>query len=176
MIRVPLIIKPPHSRDKQKVAEGQVRNIDIMPTIVDYCGLKAPQECDGQSLRPCIEGGATPHLPSITETHGTRDFHLLAFRQGGHKVIYDFIQDRVWLYDLVTDPSETKNLLPDSAAIEPAPEERSSPGRQKEQLMRTDLLHLLSLRQMSDLALTAEDLGEIDEKTKAQLKALGYVY
>ena len=43
-------------------------------------------------------------------------------------------------------------------------------------------LRALALRLMieqthwSDLALTERDLGEIDQKTKEQLKALGYVY
>ena len=176
MIRVPLIIKPPHSRDTGKVVWGQVRNIDIMPTILDYCGLQIPQECNGQSLRPFIESQAVPDLPGITETHGTRNFHLLAFRHQGHKVIYDFIKDKIWLYDLGTDPEESTSLLPESATIEPASERASAPARQKEQQMRRELLDLLSLRQMPDLRLTEKDLGEIDPKTKEQLKALGYVY
>jgi arylsulfatase A-like enzyme len=176
MARVPLIIKPPHSRDKNKAVWGQVRNIDIMPTILDYCGLKSPQECDGQSLRPYIEGDATPDLPSVTETRGAVRFYLVAYRHGGRKLIYDLDHKRAWLYDLQKDPAERNSLLPDSAAIEPGPEETSSPGRKIEQQMRRELLDLLSLQRLADLRPTEKDLEKLDEKTKDRLRALGYVY
>jgi arylsulfatase A-like enzyme len=176
MARVPLIIKPPHSRDKNKVVWGQVRNIDIMPTILDYCGLAVPTECNGQSLRPFIEDTVSPDLPAITETHGGKHRHLVAFRHQNHKLIYDLKNDKAWLYDLQTDPGEKNSLLPEAAPMQPAPEENLSPARQKEQAMRQELLNLLGLKQLAGLAVTEKGLKEIDEKTKDQLKALGYVY
>ena len=176
MARVPLIIKPPRSRDRNKVVCGQVRNIDIMPTILDYCSLEVPQECNGQSLRPYIEGDVSPDLPSITETHVGKHRHLVAFHHQNHKLIYDLTNDEVWLYDLETDPGEKNNLLPKTATIEPTPEENPSPARQKEQAMRQELLDLLDLKQLAALTVTEKGLKEIDEKTKDQLKALGYVY
>jgi arylsulfatase len=178
MARVPLIIKPPHSRNRKKRIPGSVRNIDIMPTILDYCGFKAPKDCHGQSLRPFIEGDATPNLPGITETHrGTgMKFHLMAIRHQDHKLIYDLAYDRAWLYNLRADPRERNSLLPEAATIEPSLEEAQEPARQQEQQMRKELMDLLSLRQLADLTLTGEDLPEIDQKTREQLKALGYVY
>ena len=176
MARVPLIIKPLHSKKKKKVVRGQVRNIDIMPTILDYCSLEVPQECNGQSLRPYIEGDVSPDLASITETHVAKLMHLLGFRHRNHKLIYDLTNDEVWLYDLETDPGEKNNLLPKAATMKPAAEESSSPARQKEQELRQELLDLLGLKRLIDITLTGIDLKEIDEKTKEQLKALGYVY
>jgi arylsulfatase len=176
MARIPLIIKPPYSRNTNKVVWGQVRNIDVVPTILNYCGLETPKECNGQSLRPFIEGEATPDLPCLTETTVGRKTHLVAFRFGGHKLIYGLDHDRVWLFDLHKDPAERNSLLHDSAAIESGPDEASSAGRKIEQQMRRDLLDLLNLQQLSELGLSEEQLREIDAKTKERLKALGYVY
>ncbi|MCK4271240.1 sulfatase-like hydrolase/transferase, partial [bacterium] len=178
MVRVPIIIKPPHSRNKKKKIHGQVRNIDIMPTVLDYCGLEAPEDCDGQSLRSFIEGDAPPNLPGISETHRgtTMKFHLLALRHQGHKLIYDLANDRVELYDLRTDPRERNSLLPESATIDQTPEKALDAAWEKEQQMRQALLDLLNIKQLADLTVTEKDLKEIDEQTKEQLKALGYVY
>jgi len=178
--RVPLIIKPPYSRNKNKVVQDQVRNIDILPTVLDYCGLKTPEDCNGQTLRPLIETDSSPDLPSITETyagkHPTRRLLMAALRHQGHKLIYDLGEERVLLYDLRVDPREKKNLLPEAATIEPIPGEAQDPARQKEQQMRAELLDLLRLQRISDLASAEENLEEIDEKTREQLKALGYIY
>lgn len=176
MARVPLIIKPPHARNKNKVVWGQVRNIDIMPTVLDYCDLQVPEECDGHSLRPFIEGDTSPNLPSITETYMGKLNYLVAFRHGGHKLIYDMSNDQAWLYDLASDPGERNSLLSHTAGIEPAPEEAKDPARQKEQQMRRELVDLLHLKQLADLKVRGKDLKEIDQKTREQLKALGYVY
>jgi arylsulfatase A-like enzyme len=176
MARVPLIIKPPRSRNKNKVVWGQVRNLDIMPTVLDYCGLKVPAECDGHSLRPFIEGDASPNLPSITETYMGRANYLVAFRHKGQKLVYDMNDDRVLLFDLGSDPAERNNLLSATATIEPTPGEAEDPARQKEQQMRQELLDLLNLKQLARLKVWGKKLKEIDEKTKEQLKALGYLY
>ena len=176
MARVPLIIKPPRWRNTNKVVWGQVRNLDIMPTVLDYCGLEVPKECDGQSLRPFIEGDASPNLPSITETYMGKLNYLVAFRHADWKLIYDMSNDRAWLYDLGSDPRERKSLLSPTAGIEPAPEEAEDPARQKEQQMRRELMDLLNLKLLAELKVRGKSLKEIDEKTREQLKALGYVY
>ncbi len=174
-LKVPLVIKLPGPGEGGRVIGGQVRNVDIMPTLLDGCGLPVPEACNGRSLYPFIEGDAVPELPSVTETH-YRNVHLLTYRHLGDKIIYDLGQDRAWLYDLKTDPDERMNLLSESAAIEPAAEEMTEPGRRREQRMRTELLALFGVPLMTDLLMTEKDIKEIDTDTKERLKALGYVY
>jgi len=174
-LKVPLVIKPPASLNGVRTVTGQVRNLDIMPTVLEACGWPAPEACNGRSLLPFMDSGATPQLPSVTETH-YRDVHLLAYRHQGEKVIYDLGRDRAWLYDLHQDPGERNSLLGEEAAIEPAADERDHPGRRREARLRRDLLTLLDVPSMADLFMTDQDIKEIDADTKQRLKALGYVY
>jgi hypothetical protein len=127
-------------------------------------------------LRPFIEGDVSPNLPSITETYTGGRRHKVAFRHGGQKLIYDMSNDRAWLYDLGSDPGERNSLLSATATIEPTSGEAEDPARQKEQQMRQELLDLLNLEQLAELKMRGKDLLDIDEKTREQLKALGYVY
>jgi arylsulfatase len=175
VLKVPLVIKQPVSRNRGRTIVGQVRNLDIMPTVLQICGLSGPEDCDGRSLVPFLQGKDSPELPSVTETH-YRDVHLLAYRHQNEKVIYDLGRDHAWLYDLRQDPGERNDLLPDTVSVEPSPEERDHPGRLREQRLRRDLLALLDLQQMSELYMTDKDIKEIDAETRQRLKALGYVY
>jgi arylsulfatase A-like enzyme len=147
-----------------------------VPTILDYCGLAVPGECNGQSLRPFIEGLAVPNLPSITETNLGREGQLIALRDQNHKLIYNLSHDRVWLYDLNADPGEKKSLLPDSTAGQTTSEPASSPAVQLERDLRVTMLGLLKSDRLADLALGQEDLKPMDAETRERLKALGYVY
>jgi len=176
MCLVPLIVKPPRSRERNKEVRGVVRNIDVVPTILDYCGLEAPAAWDGQSLRPFIETDRTPGLPGVTETQVGKKSHLMALRHAGHKLIYDVQSDKVWLYDLQADPGETTSILPDSTlagldTTEARPEARALEGE-----LRGVLLETLRVQDLDGLRPTTKDLGPIDDHTKERLKALGYVY
>ena len=176
MCRVPLIIKPPRARDLNKQVWGVVRNIDVVSTIVDYCGLAAPAAWDGMSLRPFIETDRSPDLPGVTETQVGIRSHLMALRQGGYKLIYDVRNDKVWLYDLEVDPGETNSILPDSTLAGLDSTEIDQEVRAIERKLREDFLETLRAQDLVDLRPTLKQLGPIDRQTKERLKALGYVY
>ena len=64
--RIPLIIKLPKVRDKNKVVSHPVSLIDIFPTLQDICNLKGiitkdkkPYKADGFSLKPFLENPNT---------------------------------------------------------------------------------------------------------------------
>jgi arylsulfatase A-like enzyme len=166
-VRVPLVIKPPKSLAEGKAVDGPVRNIDIMPTVLDYCGIPLPADIQGQSLRSYIETGRRPYLATCIETHRLHtQTHLLGYRDGQDKLIYNLSNGGVELYHLATDPAERQNLLLDDAARE---------TRDMQDHLEQTLLDMLGVK-----ALVALKLGDsprlIDPETREQLKALGYIY
>jgi arylsulfatase A-like enzyme len=165
-VRVPCIIKPPHARTPGQVNPGLVRNMDIMPTILDYCGIAIPEDIQGQSLRPFIASGRSPHLPSCLETHSAqRHQHLMAYRTKDHKLIYQLPPTAAELYNLRADPEERNNLL------ETAGSDRTT--TQLEDTLRADLLAALGASSLMELE--PESASPMDPQTREQLKALGYI-
>jgi arylsulfatase A-like enzyme len=110
-IRVPLIIKPPRSLSSPRMIETTVRNLDIMTTVLDYCRRPIPEELNGRSLRPGIEGHRMDDLPAAMESNTPeKGIHLAGYRSGGYKVIYR-LGEPPELYHLLQDPGERVNLL-----------------------------------------------------------------
>ena len=76
--------------------EETVRNLDVMPTLLDFSGLAPPEGIQGQSLAPLIAGapGWTP-LPAVTEKaahpegeHPT-EFESYGLISDGWKIIHN---------------------------------------------------------------------------------------
>lgn len=110
--RVPFLISwpgrlPAGKQDTTHLVSG----IDIMPTICDYAGVKAPAEMTGRSVRPLIEGKQIPWREFVAaEVAGNGRM----IRTPSHKYIA-YADDPVeQLFDMRTDTGETKNLAPDS--------------------------------------------------------------
>ena len=70
LIRVPLILAGPGV--SQAVVDEQVRHVDLFPTLADLCGLDIPNEVDGRSLRPLIDGGSLSDEPAYLEAVGVK--------------------------------------------------------------------------------------------------------
>ncbi|HVF54444.1 MAG TPA: sulfatase [Actinomycetota bacterium] len=70
LVRVPLIITGP-GVPHIKVDE-QVRHVDLFPTLADLCGVEIPEQIDGRSLRPLIEGHDLPAEPAYMEAVGVK--------------------------------------------------------------------------------------------------------
>lgn len=104
---------------KGKRVKGQVRTVDIVPTILDLCGIEPPKKAkfDGVSLLPFIKTGKSEGLVAYIE-------HLQEDRQfgcqqalctGRYKFIRSLTTGAEELYDLKYDPEEYINLLNSSA-------------------------------------------------------------
>ncbi|MGI8773671.1 MAG: sulfatase [Actinomycetota bacterium] len=70
LVRVPLIISGPGV--SQATVEDQIRHVDLYPTLADLCGVALPNEVDGRSVRPLIEGGSLPEEPAYMEAVGVK--------------------------------------------------------------------------------------------------------
>ena len=54
--RVPLIIRwPDMAGSAGRTIDAFTENVDVLPTLVDVCGGRAPDFCDGASLRPFLD-------------------------------------------------------------------------------------------------------------------------
>ena len=109
-IRLPLIISPPGGASGLR---GQLcSHIDIMPTLLDYAGLAAPEQVQGTSLRPTIDDPRAPGPAEVfSEYSGNAalDVYQRAVMTERHKYIWN-MGGFEELYDLEQDPWETTNL------------------------------------------------------------------
>ncbi|MBI4876272.1 MAG: sulfatase-like hydrolase/transferase, partial [Acidobacteria bacterium] len=59
LVRIPLCVRFPGRIKAGTVVRNPVSQVDFMPTILDYLGLRIPEKIHGRSLRPLIEGRPT---------------------------------------------------------------------------------------------------------------------
>jgi arylsulfatase A-like enzyme len=172
-LHVPLAISAPGLLPSGARVAQMVELIDVLPTLLSLLGVAgdaAPEEQHGHSLVSYLErpdaGGAGK--PAFSE-YGSAPIHTVV--QGGWKLVHNptgfapvCIQDappghypigREELYDLSRDPEEKTNL----AAARPAKVAELS------SLIRQRFAGLKSRAQEQD----------VDEETRKQLEALGYV-
>jgi arylsulfatase A-like enzyme len=114
LIHVPLVIRLPDQK-AGKVVRDQVSSIDVMPTIVDLLDLKLPENARGQlrgaSLVPAMKGQKV-----AKDVYFETDYRLFTYKRGiqtvdGWKLIYTMENKGRELYNIKTDPGETKNLV-----------------------------------------------------------------
>jgi arylsulfatase A-like enzyme len=111
--RVPLLFSwPGHISQNITDTAHPVSGLDIMPTLCDYAGIKPPENIRGRSLRPILEGRSLPAdnfiVSEVSRNTGrmvrTRSFKYITYKD-------DSVEQ---LFDMRTDPGETKNLLASS--------------------------------------------------------------
>ena len=119
-LRVPLIVRWPGHVPAGKVVDDPVINTDWVPTLLEAAGLAVPPGLDGVSLAPLLTGrGPAPqrslfwHFPHYTN-QGSRPCG--AMRDGNWVLVEFYDEEKVELYNLSADASETRNV----AAQEPA--------------------------------------------------------
>lgn len=114
LVKVPLIVKAPHSKsNKIVIDEHQVNQIDFMPTILDYCGIEIPEQVQGNSLRPLMEEKKTKwrNYNVCERTYPHKGNYVCRMITNG-KYKYVFYSDGPdGFYDLTKDPKELENLI-----------------------------------------------------------------
>ncbi len=119
-VRVPLIFSWPGRVPAGRRVSENVSNLDLFPTLCDYCGLETPANLSGDSLRPLIEGDrqAAARLadrPIISEFYqGGHDPQVMALR-GNQKLISYGSTYPPQMFDLAVDPHELHNVADEPA-------------------------------------------------------------
>ncbi|MFN2129740.1 MAG: sulfatase, partial [Anaerolineae bacterium] len=61
LLHVPLLLSWPGQIAPRVVQGTMVEQVDVMPTLLDLCGIEIPFGCQGQSLLPLIDGRSDVH-------------------------------------------------------------------------------------------------------------------
>src|SRR5207247_1081011 len=101
-IHVPYFIIAPGLIGDEIRVKRAASLVDTAPTILDLLGLPVPQEFQGSSLLD------SPSQMALFYTDYS--LGLLGLRDGRWKFVYELESGRAKLFDLATDPEETKNL------------------------------------------------------------------
>jgi arylsulfatase A-like enzyme/Flp pilus assembly protein TadD len=115
---VPLVIHAPHGRTGRQV-DGRVSLVDLVPTVLDLTGLKAPGALDGVSLRSGLESGraADARRTLYCESLHPSQFEcspLNGIVEGAWKYVRSPRQE---LYDLTKDPGEKSNVVDSESQV-----------------------------------------------------------
>jgi arylsulfatase A-like enzyme len=106
LLRVPLLVRGPGVA--HQTVTTRVGLVDLGPTILDLFGAPTPASYEGQSLAPILAGRpAALTRPLLAEGRLRRALYTA----DGLKVIADARRQVVEVYDLATDPGETRNLF-----------------------------------------------------------------
>lgn len=109
-IRVPLFVKWPAKIAPGTIIDDPVAHIDLMPTLAAAANASLPSDLviDGQDLLPAAmqEGEIIRPDDAIYWQSG----YYRVVRAGDWKLQVDGRQDKVWLFDLASDPTEQNNL------------------------------------------------------------------
>lgn len=119
--RSPLIIKVPGSKAKGKMLNQLTESIDIYPTLAELCGLKYPDDLDGESVANILQN------PDLRGQEFARSFY---YRNGalGKTIRTERYRIVRWasekdstlaveLYDHQLDPNENNNIAAEQKAI-----------------------------------------------------------
>jgi arylsulfatase A-like enzyme len=157
-VHVPLIVKLPGNVNAGSRHQELARLLDVMPTLLARAGVAVPPAAQGRDL---FGGGPAPQAVYAEEDHEgnelhsvrTRDWKLIVANPGNPRGLAP-----EELYDLRSDPKEKHNVA----------------GSNADELgaLKADLA---SLRKAAASSAVAGESGELDDASKARLKALGYM-
>ena len=115
-VRVPLLLRYPARVPSKVVVEAPVQSIDVMPTILDLTGIKAPSAVQGVSLLPVLSGvNDGKDRAAFTELADESFVSMLTYQEW--KLIRNNANDQLQLYHVSADPSEQKNLIEDQPTL-----------------------------------------------------------
>ena len=120
-----MLIRYPKRVDGGRSTAALVEFIDIMPTILELCGISPPEEVQGRSLVPLLEGKTDVHRKHVFVEYAWADEVMV--RDGRWKLVYIRGKRRrtdgydpgedyplpgptLKLFDTASDPGEFENL------------------------------------------------------------------
>jgi arylsulfatase A-like enzyme/cytochrome c-type biogenesis protein CcmH/NrfG len=157
-LHIPFLIAGPGVPAGVRVQQ-QARTIDVLPTVLDLMGGKAPATAQGVSLTPAFSGKSVQTTYSYEETLYPKMNMGWSELRGIRTARWKYIRaPRPELYDLAQDPSEQTNVLD------------SHPKEFRELEAQLKALSPAGVDGVERVA-----SSQVDSQTMAQLKSLGYL-
>jgi len=117
-MRVPMIIRAPRLGRRQRVVDGHMSHIDLVPTLLELMEADAPQNLPGKSLAPQMRGEKELTEPIFIEWNSAQGVksqfnndpsaRCVITPDGWKLTLYD--EDLNQLFNLKEDPGEFTNL------------------------------------------------------------------
>jgi arylsulfatase A-like enzyme len=167
LLHIPMIVRLPGVTEGKPRIPAAVGLVDVMPTILDALGQEIPEELSGRSFLPELRG-ETATAPRSAVAGFMTGWRTLAV--GKLKLIQRTLH-RPRLYDVSRDPGETQDLA----------ESRPIAVRYARGLLGLSLADATSsggaprTRRARPKKQHTSEKTDIDEKTRKQLEALGYI-
>jgi N-acetylglucosamine-6-sulfatase len=120
-MRVPMLMQCPDLIKGGTVVDEMIANIDVGPTVMHAMGLTKPPHMDGENFLPLAEGKSIPWREEFLyvyywEKNFPQTPTTFALRTPRHKYItYYGLWDADEFFDLEADPTESNNLIFDTA-------------------------------------------------------------
>jgi len=123
-LRMPFIVRWPGKIKPGSVDKHLVQNLDFAETFLDIAGVEVPDDMQGHSLVPLLEGKSLAdwrqsiyyHYYEFPGAHSVRRHY--GVRTDRYKLIYYYEIDEWELFDLEKDPDELKSVYDDAAYAE----------------------------------------------------------
>lgn len=168
LLHIPMFVKLPGVQTPTRI-ESPVGLVDVMPTVLEALGLPVPEHLEGRSMLPELLGAASS-APRLAVSGFMDDWRTV--NTGRYKVIHRSAQ-RAMLFDLDEDPGETKDLAEDNPIA--VRHLRTQLGLSMADTQRSVRSNAPTRARRARPRHQAEET-EIDEETRAQLRALGYIH
>ncbi len=170
LLLVPLVVYNPVETYPVKTVSGQVRLLDVMPTIAELMGVALEGPTDGASLVPLLRGRSTASR-LVLAGHTKRGPQRVALRSGGFKLI-EVVGDAPpgpallpepaprQLYNLNVDPREQHNLAGERPEL-------------AEEMYQMLVKHYTALAE--DVSIQPEVDAAANPELYKRLRSLGYI-
>jgi arylsulfatase A-like enzyme/Tfp pilus assembly protein PilF len=159
-VHVPFLVVAPFQSLQGKRVPGQVRAVDVFPTLLELAGFKSPVNVQGRSLLPLMfRPGKEVDAYAYGESMGPSLLFGWSALHSLRTTHYKYIDaPRAELYDLTQDGDEQTNLL------------AQSPGVARK--MKNELDRLMA---QTRRGAPAPQAANLDKDTVERLAALGYI-
>jgi arylsulfatase A-like enzyme len=164
-MRVPLVVALDGAVEPNLRVNDLVGHADLLPTVLELLGVRAPDGLAGRSLAPLLAGRELVERPLYLETlvpalERPLGIEVRAWLEPPYKLIHTQTPagERVELYDLVADPAEAVDLSRSHQSI--ATEMAGRLAAERARIERTA---------------PAPESIVVDPETEARLKSLGYL-